>query len=167
MRPDPLACALRNASLHVRLMLVSKALARAGFGEVEILDRRHAGQKSRDGGHELVCRSPLGHLTVRMLVKVVDQDAKTRMLDELAGAVVRCGADMGLLVSLHNVSASIAAKQAAYHPARVETMDGKGISDLMRRSGLAVRDGEVDYAYLAALEEVSERLLAFMRKERR
>lgn len=168
-KTDPLALALRECSLHCLLMLISKVLTRAGFGDVEILDRRETGQKSRNGGHELLCVTYIGSLAFRTVVKVVrDDDLKTRHFDELAGVVLREDADLGLLVALKKVSASIAAKQPSYRPVRVEALDGGALASLMRCSGIAVRpDGSPDYAFLAELEEVSERLLGFLRKEQR
>lgn len=168
MTKDPLAGALRQCSLHSLLMLTSKALSNAGWHETEILDRRDARQKSRHGGHEISCVARLSPTPVKMIVKVIRDKGgvKTRMLDELSGAVLRNSADLGLIVTPYKVSASITAKQAGYRPARVESLDGEGLARLMRCSGIAVRpSGEVDYAFLSELEDVSERLLDFIRKE--
>lgn len=170
MKTDPLAGALQGCSIHCLLMLVSKVLALAGWHETEILDRRQAGQRSRHGGHEIACVAHLGPTKVRMIVKVsLDKDGvKTRMLDELAGAVLRNSADLGLIVTPYHVSASIAGKQGAYGPARVDSMDGGELAALMRCSGTAVRpSGDVDYRFLSELEGVSERLNDFIRKEGR
>lgn len=71
METDPLAGMLQRCSLHVLLMVVEQALARSGFGDVEILDRRRNKQKSRFGGHELSCRTRIGSLPATVLVKVV------------------------------------------------------------------------------------------------
>lgn len=167
MKTDELAEALKQCSLHAQIMLISKALTRAGFGDVEILDRRRARQKSRYGGHEISCLAHLGPVPVRVLVKVVRDDVRTRMLDELAGCVIRSGADLGVLVSAYNVSASVNSQQVSYRPARVAILDGKALAKLMRCSGVAVRpDGTPDYAFLTELEEVSERLLDFIDKEK-
>lgn len=168
MTTDPLAGALQGCSFHALLMLCSKALTRSGFGDVEILDRRQRGQRSRHGGHDMDCRASVGTFPAKVIVKVVlERDGvKTRNFDELAGAALRASADLGLILTPYKVSASVAARQASYGPVRVEAMDGKALADLMRRSGIAVRpSGEPDFAFLAELEEVSGRLLAFMRKE--
>jgi hypothetical protein len=168
MPTDPLAGALQDCSLHALLMLTSKALTRAGFGDVEILDRRETGQKSRHGGHEISCLAALGPVSVKVIVKVIRDDVRTRMFDELAGAVLRNSADLGLIVTPFNVSASLSARQACYGPARIEAMDGNALARLMRCSGIAVRSsGDVDYAFLSELETVSGRLLEFIGKERK
>jgi hypothetical protein len=167
LKTDELTEALKQCSLHSLLMLTSKALTRSGFGDVEILDRRRARQKSRFGGHELSCLAHLGPVPVKVLVKVVRDDVRTRMLDELAGCVLRNGADIGMIVSAYNVSGSVEVRQANYRPVRVEILDGNGLANLMRCSGIAVRpSGDVDYAFLSELEAVSDRLLDFIRKEK-
>lgn len=166
MTDDPLKGALQGCSHHALLMLVSKALTRAGFGDVEIQDRRDAGQKSRHGGHEISCLAALGPVPLKVLVKVVRDDLRIRHFDELAGGVIRCGTDLGLLVTPFEISASASRAQADYRPARVEAMGGGALAELMRCSGVAVRpSGEPDYAFLSELETVSERLLAFIGKE--
>jgi len=165
MPTDELTGALQQCSLHALLMLTSKALSRAGF-DTELLDRRQTRQKSRNGGHEILCVARLGNIPVRMIVKVIRDDVRTRMLDELAGAVLRSSADLGLIVSPFNVSPKMEAKQAGYRPARVEAVGGDSLASLMRCSGIAVRpSGEVDYQFLGELENVSERLLEFIGKE--
>lgn len=165
---DPLTLALQRCSLHALLVCVSKALARSGFGDVQILDRRSSGQKSRFGGHELLCEATAGDRPLRVIVKVVLQPARTRMGDELAGAVLRNRADIGLLVTPFKVSARLLAAQAGYFPARIELLDGDALAELMRRSGVGVRaGGSVDYAFFAQLEEVSLKILDFVGKELR
>lgn len=168
MNRDPLEGALQGCSLHALLMCVSKALARSGFGDVQILDRRSSRQKSRYGGHEILCESALGTYPLRVAVKVVRDTARTRMGDELAGTVLRTGADMGLLVTPFNVSPKLRQAQGSYKPARIETLDGGGLARLMRCSGVGVRpNGDVDYAFFAELEQVSRRLLDFIGREAR
>ncbi len=165
---DPLVGALRGCSLHALLMLLSKALTRSGWSEAEIQGRRDAGQKSRNGGHEIACLALLGPTPVRMIVKVSrdPEGVKTRMLDELSGAVLRNSADLGLIVTPYKVSASVAEKQGSYGAARVVAIDGNGLARFMRCSGVAVRpNGESDYAFLSELETVSGRLLEFIGKE--
>ena len=167
MPADPLVPALRSASLHSLLMCVSKALTRAGFGDVEILDRRSSRQKSRHGGHELSCLAKVGGYPLKVVVKVVRDDVRTRMSDELVGTVLRTRADLGLLVTPFEVSPKAREAQGRYGPVRLEFVDGEALADLMRCSGVGVRPkGGVDYAFFAGLEEVSGRLLAFLAKER-
>ncbi|MGV3615279.1 MAG: restriction endonuclease [Fimbriimonas sp.] len=167
MTADPLVPALEGASLHSLLMCVSKALTRSGFGDVEIQDRRSSRQKSRHGGHELTCLSSVGGYPLKVVVKVVRDDVRTRMVDELAGTVLRTQADLGLLVTPFNVSPKARAAQARYRPVRLELVDGKRLADFMRCSGIGVRPkGSVDYAFFAELEAVSGRMLAFLREER-
>lgn len=163
---DELALALGNVSFHALQILISNVMSRAGWHETQILDRRETGRKSRFGGHEISCRSFIGPVAVKMVVKVLRDSGRTRMLDEMAGTVLRNGADLGLLVVPSKLSARIERAQGAYRPARIEVLDHEALASLMRCSGVGVRaDGSPDYAFLTALEEQSSRLLAFIDEE--
>lgn len=165
MESDPLVPMLRSASLHALLMLASKALTRAGFGDVQILDRRLPGQRTRHGGHELLAESSVGFVPLRIAVKVVRDDARQRMADELAGVVLRQGADVGVLLTPFRISRKV---RASHTGVRLEYVDGEHLARLMRFHGIGVRDkGGVDYAFFDELEAVSDRLLTFMREEGR
>ena len=163
MTETPFVRALQQCSLHSLILLTTKALGRSGFGDVQILDRRQSKQRSRYGGHELECRVIVGTLPMKVIVKVINDSVRVRMLDELAGAVVRTKADLGLIVTPHHVTANAARHQGTYRGARVEIMDGKKLSDLLRHIKVGIRPyGDVDYAFFEALEEVSQRMLAFI-----
>jgi len=167
MNRDPLPPMLQTCSLHSLLICVSKVLTRSGFGDVQILDRRSSKQKSRFGGHELMCETTLGIYPLKIVVKVIQDDVRTRMVDELAGTVMRTRADMGLLITPFNVSERIINAQDAHRPLHLEFIDGNRLARLMRCSGVGVRPkGEVDYAFFTELDEVADRLFEFIRKER-
>jgi restriction endonuclease Mrr len=153
--------------LHGLLLCVSKALSRSGFGDVQILDRRSSKQKSRFGGHELMCSAMLGLCPLKVVVKVILDDVRTRMVDEMAGTIMRTKADLGLLVTPFNVSAKVRSAQEAHRPLHLEYIDGTRLAELLRSSRVGVRQkGSVDYAFFAELEEVAYRLITFLRKER-
>ena len=165
---DPMTPMLRTASLHGILIALSKALSRSGFGDVQILDRRRSRQKSRYGGHEILCETSVGEYPMKVVVKVVQDRIRVRMADELAGTVLRTNADLGILVSPFNRSGSIAGLQGAHRPVRIEFLDGDRLAALLRRSGVGVRGkGELDYAYFTALEEVACRIEVFLGRESR
>lgn len=167
MNETALECALRNCSLHSLLMISVKALSRSGFGDVQILDRRHRRQKSRFGGHELLCQGYMGTLPMRVIVKVVRDDVRTRMLDELAGAVQRRQADAGVLITPFRLGDSARRVLGDYAASRVEVVDGAAFAEILTRHGIGVRkSGEPDYAFLASLEDVSNRLIKFISRER-
>lgn len=157
---------LQNSSLHTLLLLTAKVLSRTGFGEVQILDRRETRQKSRFGGHELMCESSFGSLPLKVIVKVINDGIRVRMLDELAGAVIRTKADLGIIVSPRHVTATARKLQPHYQAARVKIIDGAELVDQLQRLGIAVRPcGEPDYSFFGAMEEVGRRVNAFMRLE--
>ncbi len=167
MNDAPMIEMLKTCSLHSLLMLTSKTLSCSGFGDVQVLDRRQSKQKSRYGGHELVCHGTLGFLPVKVIVKVINDAVRVRMLDELAGAVIRNQADFGIIVTPHHVTSSAAKHQASYRKARVEVVDGTAFVRLLRKFNLGQRAGrEIDYAFFGALEDVSTRLLSFLATQR-
>jgi restriction endonuclease Mrr len=165
MNETPLEHTLKHASLHALLMVTSKALARSGYGDVVILDRRQPRQKSRYGGHELVCQSNLGTVPVKVIVKVINDDIRLRMLDELAGAVDRTQSEIGLIVSPHHLTAGAAAAQEKYRRARIEVIDGPMLAQVLMACNIGIRlSGEVDYAFFEGLEEFSDRMREFIAK---
>ena len=168
MNEHPYEGILQTCSLHSLLMLTSKALTREGFGDVQILDRRQAKQKSRYGGHELMCETTIGSLPAKVVVKVINEDLRLRMFDELAGVVDRMKADLGILVTPRYVSAKLFGQQESYSRSRIALIDGNGLASLLSKHGIGMRPkGEIDYAFFSSLEEVSDRILTFMHKERR
>ncbi|MHB8636727.1 MAG: restriction endonuclease [Fimbriimonadaceae bacterium] len=164
MNETELQIALQQCSLHTLLILVSKGLTRAGFGDVQILDRRENRQKTRFGGHELICQTTLGSFEATVVVKVINDAVRLRMLDEMAGTVLRRKADAGIIVSPRHVTATARKVQASYRPCRIEVIDGQALSALLSRFQIGVRGrGDVDYAFLTGLEEASRSLRAFIK----
>lgn len=165
MKTEPLVGALQNTSLHALLMLVSKGLTRAGFGDVQILDRRQSRQKSRFGGHELQCLTLVGNLPGKVVVKVIRDGVRLRMLDEMAGVIQRTGADLGLIISPFHVTRKAKQVVKDYRGSRISVLDGEALAELLQRHDIGVRGkGSVDYAFFGGLEELAERLTQFMRE---
>ncbi len=163
----PLETVLRECSLHSLLMLVSKALTRTGYGDVEILDRRHARQKSRYGGHEIVCYTTLGSVPAKVVVKVINDVVRVRMLDELAGVVDRQKADIGLIVTPWHASDNALNELKRYCRSRIEILDGNAIAQILVRHKIGVRPkGDIDYAFFAYLEHASEEILGFIESQK-
>lgn len=166
MKNLEMVAVLQSCSLHSLLMLTSKMLSRSGFGDVQILGRREMRQKSRFGGHELLCEGVVGTEPYRVIVKVINDAVRLRMLDELAGAVIRTKADLGIIVSPHHLTTSADKHQGDYYGARLCVIDGLDMATRLSKLGIGVRPkGSVDYQYFEQLDEVGERALAFMRQE--
>ncbi len=163
METDPLVGMLQRLSLHELLLICQQVLARAGFGDVEVLDRRRSREKSRFGGHEIQCRGRYAGIDVLVAVKLICGRLNTRMFDEMCGVVDRRRADMGLLISPYHLSAAGAQKQARYARAHLEVLDGPKLAQMMRCSGIGVRPkGDVDYAFFDELRVQSGRILNFL-----
>ena len=164
MNDQELQATLKQCSLHSLLLVTSRAFARAGFGDVQILDRRQSKQKSRFGGHEIMCDLSVGFFPVRIIVKVLQDGVRLRHLDELAGTVRRTTADMGIVVSPHSLTAGAEAHLNGYQPMRIEVVTGSAFARLLSTYHVGVRSrGEVDYAYFSALEDASEKLISFLK----
>ena len=158
---------LKASSLHVRLMLLSKILTRSGYGDIQVLDRRENLQKSRYGGCELLCHTNLGPAPIMVIVKVIHQHVRTRMLDELAGGIDRTGSDFGIVVSTENLSRKAKLTQEKYRRSRVEIIDGKLFSEMLMKFKVGVRpNGDVDYAFFAEMENQLNRVNEFISHER-
>lgn len=157
---------LQASSLHVLLILTSKLLTREGFGDVQILGRRQTKQKSRFGGHEIMCETTIGSEPAKVVVKVVNDAGRLRHLDELSGVADRTSAAMSLLVTPHNLTKSAMRNQPLYRRSRVEIFDGAKLASLMFKHKVGTRGtGDVDYEYFGALEDASDALLGFMATE--
>lgn len=163
MNNSAIEAALQSASFHVLLMIVSKTLTLAGFGDVQMLDRRVVSQKSRLGGCELLCETYIGGLRFRTAVKVINDGGRARMLDELVGVVDRLNADLGILVTPHRLSANAAGNRKKYRSARIEVWDGQKLAELLTQYKLGVRtSGGVDYAFFGGMEDYSQQVLEFI-----
>ncbi|MBS1702861.1 MAG: restriction endonuclease [Armatimonadetes bacterium] len=152
--------ALRDCELAPLLMLTQKLLTLSNYGEVLSLDRWVPRQKSRFGGCELLCTAWFGEHRATVLVKVVRDWAKVRMVSELAGTVERLGADSGILVATRPMGPKVRAEVARFARTRIEVFDAERLTDLMTRHRVGVRpDGSVDYAYWGQLHELGPKLV--------
>lgn len=157
--------ALQSCSLHPLLIVTSKILTREGFGDVQILDRRESSQKSRFGGHEIVCEGTHAGRAVKVVVKVIPDSIRTRMLDELCGTVDRMRADFGIIVAPHKIGSKPRAAVKRYRRTRIEVIDGPFLTELAQKHQIGTRSSGVDYAFFGELELISRKLQAFLRKE--
>ena len=162
MNDAPLIASLQGCSLHALVILTTKLFSRLGLGDVEIMDRRLPGQKTRHGGYELLCRANLGEFPVKVVVKVIRDDIRLRMLDELSGVVYRTRADFGIIVSPFFLSTRSGRTLGALRSKRLEVIDGKRLAAMLTKAGLGVRTTEPDYAFFGGLEEASEKVAAFL-----
>lgn len=145
---------LRKCSFPAYLHIVHKTLIRAGFGDVQLLDRFETYQKSRYGGHEIECFVPCGSRSIKVVVKVIKDRIRIRMLDELVGVLNRCGGEMALIVSPFIMGDEVAIQSTRYNTVSLDVIDEVDLVRLMSKHTVGVRrNGELDYAYFEALEE--------------
>ncbi len=158
---------LQTCSLHELEMILQMTLSREGFGDIEIMNRRLAKQKSRFGGYDLVCRRTIGSVQETIIVKIVRDTVRIRHCSELMGEIDRANADLGLLVTPFHVCDSAVTQLTKYTKSRFEVLDGNDLADLLTKYEIGVRGrGEIDYAYFTGLREASERIIGFINKLR-
>jgi len=163
MSNEQLKGALKAATLHPLLLMVSKVLARSGYGEIRVMDRRTARQKSRDGGHELICELLQGQEPHRIVVKVLRDSIRIRNLDELVGTINRTGADSGLVVSAHHITRDARRLIESYSGVEIGVVDGDGLANWLRVHGIGVlSNGDVDYGFFGHLEDLSHHVRRFL-----
>lgn len=154
--------ALRASSLHALLIMIAKALSRSGYGDVQFLDRRNPREKSRHGGHELLCEATIGTRAVKIIVKVLRDSIRIRNLDEMAGTVMRMGADSGVIISPFHTTKVAQTLLEKYRP-RTEVVDGEALAAMLEARSIGVRNkGEVDYAYFGELEHLANQISHFI-----
>lgn len=159
---------LQQSSLHSLLIVASKMLAKSGFGDVQIMDRRTVKQRSRYGGHELLCEGQYGTLPVRVAVKVVNDDVRVRMLDEMAGTVLRTGADFGLVVTPRKLTSAAAGHQDKYRAAKVAVIDGERFTALLQHLRIGcLANGAADLGFFLEVEQIARRAVRFLDQEGR
>lgn len=158
---------LKGSSLHVCLMLVAKVLTRTGYGDIQVLGRRHRLQKSRVGGCELQCHTSMGSVPIRVIIKLIKDSVRTRMLDEMAGAIDRTKSDFGIVVSTEKLSEKARRTRKEYKKSRVEIIDLCLLTEMLQKFRIGVRPGgEIDYAFFAAMEDQFDRVNEFLAYER-
>lgn len=156
MSHEGLEAALSRCSLHALLLITSKVLAQAGYGDIEVLDRRQRRQKSRFGGHELLCQTTFGLFPSKVIVKVIQDDIRVRMVDELVGAITRTKADAGIIVSPGRLTARAKENLERYGHITIHAIEGDQLASLLATYHIGLRSrGSVDYAFFGELEHVA------------
>ncbi len=162
MPNEDMQAALNGLSFHALLIIVVKILAQAGFGDVQIMDRRTTRQKSRFGGFEVLCEGSHGTEKWTIPVKVIPDAINLRMVDELAGVVQRRKASGVMIIGTQGVAKNVAKHIDSYTTRPIIW----GIEELAHqavRLGVGVRKGGgVDYAFFGQLEMVSDMVLDFL-----
>lgn len=157
---------LKECSLYGLLLVTQVALTRAGYGDVQFQDRRESRQKTRHGGHELLCRMQVGEVTSHIVVKVIKDGIRTRMLDEAMGTADRRRADFAMIVSPHNLSPKVAPKQAEYTKTPLQVFAGMGLAALVAKYGVGIRNnGSIDYAYYEVMKHEADELIPQLLRE--
>jgi len=136
--------------------VMKRLLYQSGYLSVHLIGRNHQPGHTPSGGLDLAARS-MTELTSVLTIAQVKQyrgPVPRRFVDELRGAMLRLGAEQGLLLTLSQFSqvAHIAAKSKV---APVKLIEGAEILDLLLayRIGVSEKNGvwELDHAWLDTL----------------
>lgn len=154
---------IHHAKLHTKVVLLQRLLSRMGYGDVRSMGRLKPGQKSKQGGHELFCRFQAGSQTANMVVKLVSDSARLRMLCELAGTMLLNRAQFGLLIATKPSSARMLQFLDRLTPLKIELIDGPHLAQLLHKYRIGVRvHGEPDFAYLERLDQQETEVVALL-----
>lgn len=157
--------ALRTASLYPLTIIIERLLMCSGFDDVRSMGRRKSRQKSKLGGFDLECRTCIGSVDAKVIVKVLRDDVRIRNVEEMVGTRDRCGAHLGLIIATGNVSKFPQQNLATYRAKGVEWWDGEMLAEKLTRYLIGVRSGgEADFAYFASLEDAGP-IIERIRKE--
>lgn len=164
METSQLESALRPLKLYPLLRIVSRVLTRAGYGEARLQDRLTEGQKSKSGGCDLLFEATFGTRSVKVVVKVIKDGIRVRMLDEACGVVKRTKADMAFLVTPFRLTKKVRELLPLYAP-DIQVISGDMLAELMELYGIGVKGpGVVDWEYFHHLTLYADRTLHLMRE---
>lgn len=170
MLKDEMQRIMQGVNFYVLLLCVSNVLSREGFSDVQLLGRRTTKQKSYIGGCDLVAYQKLGIFETKTLVKVIQDDVRLRMLDEMTGTMPRAKANFGVIVTPFGSTKQVAELNTQYPGNPIRIIEGKELATLLIRHRLGVREylGKLvpDYTYLQQLHEGSRRVLTFLKANR-
>lgn len=156
---------LQNVGFGSLVINTSRVLNRIGYSDVQMLGRRRTRQHSYHGGSDLDAREPLPLFQTKTIAKVIQDDIRIRMVDEMVGAMHRQLADFGVIVTPFAITASVRSDLPKLERRRIRIIQGDELAQLMvrERIGIVDRGGvdRVDYRYFETLEEVSSRLIEF------
>ncbi len=131
---------LRFAALEVAVQTVLRS---EGFREVVIVGNRHWRGRSRFGGVDIRASRQADAQRLLTLVQVKDPKAglevQRRFVDELRGAMLRYGANQGIIFSTGPFSTPAQSASERYPRLAVRLIDGPRFAKLMIKHALGVR----------------------------
>lgn len=134
------------------LTLTRKVLSRSGYGEIVELGRIQSWQKSKIGGCELLGMTTIGESPVKVIIKLIKDSVRTRMLDELSGVCNREQAGNGILVSTQALGPKLRCIPEKYINQSIRVFDINDLRRLFAKHHLLLTpEGAVDPAYLERL----------------
>lgn len=134
-----LLCRLQALTYLAFLLCVMRVLERAGYADVDWLERLHTRGRNSQGGADLKGAAQVGFSTGMVLIQAKQGRADRRFVDELRGAMLRHGAPFGILVSLDELPQQAIAAAALYRGRPVRLVGGEELASTMMVLGIGVR----------------------------
>jgi membrane-bound metal-dependent hydrolase YbcI (DUF457 family) len=157
-----------RAELHQRLMeleysafeqVMKSLLYKSGYLSVHLIGRKHKRGRTPQGGLDLTARSTteLASMVTIAQLKQYRRVVSRRFIDELRGAMLRHGAEQGLLLTLSKFSKVAHAAARESNVAPITLIEGDEVLDLLfaYRIGVHEENGvwRLDREWLDSLQE--------------
>jgi len=137
--------------------VMKQLLYKSGYITVQFIGRNHKRGRTPKGGLDLTARSitDLSSVLTIVQIKQYKRVVSRRFIDELRGAMLRLGAEQGLLVTLSKFSRVAHTAAAESNVAPIKLIEGKEVLDLLfaYRIGVVEENDrwKLDLAYLDTL----------------
>lgn len=156
---EALRLALENMEFAAFERIMKSLLYKSGYLSVQLIGRNYKRGRTASGGLDLTARSvtELSSALTIAQVKQYKRVVSRRFVDELRGAMLRTGAEQGLLLTVSNFSkvAHAAARESKVAP--IKLIEGEEVLDLLFAYRIGVRESKgqwrLDEKYLDFLQE--------------
>lgn len=113
--------------------VMKRLLYKSGYITVQFIGRNHKRGRTPKGGLDLTARSitDLSSVLTIVQIKQYRRVVSRRFVDELRGAMLRLGAEQGLLLTLSKFSKVAHAAAAESNVAPIKLIEGKEVLDLL------------------------------------
>jgi len=139
--------------------VMKRLLYKSGYLSVHLIGRNQRPDLKPTGGLDLSARSVTELTSVLTIAQLKQYQGVVprRFVDELRGAMLRLGAEQGLLLTLSRLSLAARAAATESKLAPIKLLEGEEVLDLLfaYRIGVLEKNGvwEIDYAWLDLLQE--------------
>jgi inner membrane protein len=152
---------LQNMDYAAFEQVMKRLLYKSGYVTVQFIGRNHKRGRTPKGGLDLTARSitDLSSVLTIVQIKQYQRVVSRRFVDELRGAMLRLGAEQGLLVTLSKFSKVAHAAAVESNVAPIKLIEGREVLDLLFTYRIGVIEENdrwiIDTVYLDKLRGTS------------